>query len=249
MSGVRSPRSAAEDAATLPPGEDERIAGTGVMGLAFSSGDYLSLRCMAASFADPYRALWHRSADGDLTVYSTADPAHSCERFIGAACTRPSVRTEIGLEWSDDWTLRVTVPGTLDWSLALTTTPVTRMMSGMGRRMSYGMWSSPVVLAMMGRLAGPMLGVGRVRLAGLMPNGQHFIAAPAEIWAVQDSRASLCGRDLGTPGPLPMQASLGGFWLPQRGIFMRGFGHFDAFDPAHHVSAAAHNDRLLARAS
>lgn len=249
MTAGRTPRTAALTAATLPPGDDERIAGTGVMGLPFSSGDYLSLRCMTASFADPYRAVWHRSADGDWTVYSTADPEHSCERFIGAACTRPSIRTAIDVEWLDDWTLRVTLPGALDWTIALTTTPVTRMMSRMGLRMSHGMWTDPLVLASMGRVAGPMLGVGAVRLAGLMPNGQHFTAAPVQIWAVRDSRASLAGRDLGAPAALPAQARLGGFRLPQRGIFMSGFGHFEPFDPARHVSAAAHNDALLAGAS
>lgn len=245
----RTPRAAAEGTIALPPGRDERIAGTGVMGLSFESGDYLSLRCMTASFGEPYTAIWHRNPDHEWAVYSTADPEHSCERYIGAACAYPSTRSVIALEWLDDVTLRVSIPGTLDWTIAMTTTPMTRLMTSIGRLMPHWAWVNRGVLAWMGRMAGPMLGVGRVRLAGHMPNGQRFTAAPVEIWAVQQSRATLAGRDFGAPIPLEKQARIGGFWLPQRGIFMRGFGHFDEFDPKRHVSARAHNAELLARAS
>lgn len=244
-----TPQSAAETEHELPPGEDDRIQGWGVMGLPFESGDYLSLRCMTASFGDPYVAIWHRSPEGDWRVYTTTDPMLSCERFIGAACTHPSTRTPIETAWLDERTLRVHVPNTLDWTIALRPTVVTRMMSAMGRAMPHWLWIRRSFLALMGRMAGPMLGVGKVRLAGDMPNGQGFTAAPVEIWAVEDSRATLDGRDLGAPRALAEQARIGGFWLPQRGIFMRGFGHFDAYDPGRHISAERSNDALLRRAS
>jgi len=248
-----SARTAAEDAEaapSLPPGADERISGYGVMGLSFASGDYLAVRCMtAASFGAAYRAVWHRGPGGDWTVYSTADPEHSCERYIGAACAHPSVRTDVELDWLDERTLRVRVADVLDWTVALRRTPVTRMMTAMGRAMPHGMWTSRLVLALMGRMAGPMLGVGKVRLAGDMPNGQRFTAAPVRIWAVDDSRVTLAGRDLGAPQALAEQARIGGFWLPQHGIFMRGFGHFEAFDPERHVSATARQRELLEAAA
>ena len=83
MAVLATPRAVAERAEaapSLPPGDDERISGYGVMGLSFASGDYLVLRCMtAASFGSGYRAVWHRGPAGDLTVYSTAEPEHSCE--------------------------------------------------------------------------------------------------------------------------------------------------------------------------
>ena len=246
MAGV-SPRTAAAAAPVLPLGDDERIAGSGVMGLAFGSGDYLSLRCMTPSFGDAYTAVWHRDAEGEWGVYTTTDPEHSCERYIGAACARPSTRTAISVDWLDDWTPRVTIPGVL----AVDDRPqghphdqddVRRRARGWGS----GLWDSRPVLAGMGRMSGPALGVGKVRLSGKMPNGQGFTAAPVQIWAVEDSRATLHGRDLGSPQPLARQARLGGFWLPQRGIFMCGFGHFEAFDARRHVSATSHNQELLA---
>jgi hypothetical protein len=78
-----------------------------------------------------------------------------------------------------------------------------------------------------------------------MPNGQGFTAAPVRIWAIEDSRATLAGRDLGAPQPLQAQARIGSFWLPQQGIFMSGFAQFDAFDPTRHVSATDRQHELL----
>jgi hypothetical protein len=229
--------------------DSERIDGSGVMGLAFASGDYLALRSMTPSFGDPYVAVWHRDADGEWGVYSTAAPELSCERYIGAACARPSTRTAIDVEWLDERTFQVAIAGVLEWTVAVRTTAMTRVMSACGRRMPAALWRNRVVLAAMGRMSGPALGVGKVRLSGTMPNGQWFTAAPVEIWAVEDSRATLHGRDLGSPEPLRQQTRLGGFWMPQRGIFMRGFGTFEAFDLQRHVSAAAHDAELVARSS
>lgn len=249
MALLQTPQAVAERAQAaplLPPGDDEQISGYGVMGLSFASGDYLVLRCMtAASFGPGYRAVWHRGPAGDWTVYSTADPEHSCERYIGAACNHPSVRTSIDVDWLDERTLHVRAGDTLDWTVALHHTVVTRLFTLMGRAMPHGMWTSRFVLALMEWMAGLMLGVGRVRLSGDMPNGQAFTVAPVQIWALHDSRATLGGRDLGAPQPLRAQARIGDFWLPQRGIFMRGFGHFDVFDPARHVSGAARQRDLL----
>jgi hypothetical protein len=249
MALLQTPRAVAERAEvapSLPPGQDERISGYGVMGLSFASGDYLVLRCMtAASFGSGYRAVWHRGPAGDWTVYSTATPEYSCERYIGTACSHPSVRSSIDVEWLDERTLHVRVGGTLDWTVALHHTVVTRMFTVMGGVMPHGAWTSSSVLAVMGWMASRMLDVGSVRLSGDMPNGQRFTAAPVMIWALQDSRATLHGRDLGAPIPLRAQARIGDFWLPQHGVFMRGFSHFEAYDSAVHVSAAARQRELL----
>lgn len=237
-STAREIAEAAEATPTLPPGDDERISGYGVMGLSFASGDYLALRCMtAASFGPGYRAVWHRNPDGEWRLLTDAAPNLGCDRYISTALTHATERTTIDVEWLDDRTLRCRVGDQLDWTIALKHTVVTRMMSAMGRLMPHWMWTSLGVLAAMGRMAGPMLGVGKVRLSGAMPNGQRFTAAPVRIWAVEDSRATVNGNDLGAPRPLRHQVRIGGFWLPQHGIFMRGFGHFEPYDAARHVAA------------
>jgi hypothetical protein len=240
---TQQPRDAARDAVenpTLPPGDDERFHGYGVMGLAFSSGHYLALRCIpATTLAAPYRSVWHRDPAGVWTIHATAPPEQSCARYVGAASEVEPVRSDIDVAWLDATTLLVRIDGVLDWHLELGTTWATRLMSSMGRRLPARAWTSAPVLRAMGRAAGPMLGVGKVRLRGRVPNGQRFSVAPVLIWSVRESRAVLHGEDLGSPGPLRDQTSLGDFWMPQRGIFAVGDGHFEIFDPERHVPARA----------
>ena len=80
----------------LPPGDDDRVAGFGVIGLPFASGHYLALRCFtASSFGPPYKSLWHRDPAGAWTIYSTVDAGYSCPRYIGPALARPTIVTPI----------------------------------------------------------------------------------------------------------------------------------------------------------
>ena len=59
---------AVNDRPELPPGDDERFAGFGIMGLPFVSGHYLALRQFpVASFAPAYASVWHRDPAGRWT--------------------------------------------------------------------------------------------------------------------------------------------------------------------------------------
>jgi hypothetical protein len=121
-----------------------------------------------------------------------------------------------------------------DWDVRLGSSPVTRAMSGMSRLMPGPRWHKGAVLGAVGALAGPSLRAGRVRLQGQAPNGQHFVATPRLIWLVRSSRASLAGASFGRPGPLPEQARLGDFWIPQRGMFAIGEAYFEPLDVSRH---------------
>lgn len=219
-----------EVAADLPAGGDERVVGYGVIGLPFASGHYLALRdFVASSFGPAYRSVWHRDPAGDWTMYSTTQPELSCPRYLGSALTHPPVTADIDVTWLDDRRVRVTIDDTLDWTMRLASTPATRLMSAMGQRMPDWAWTNRVVVAAMGRVAGPLLSAGRMRLTGTMPNGQEFFAAPRRIWTIENSSASVHGEDLGPLGPLAEQGRLGDFWLPQRGIFFAdGGGQFNS---------------------
>ena len=98
-------------------------------------------------------------------------------------------------------------------------------------------WRANAVLAVMGRVAGPLLRAGRLRLAGRVPNGQWFQLAPRRMWAVADTAATLRGVPLGRPGPLATQAHLADTWLPQRGLVAVGHVRMQAHDPARHLDA------------
>lgn len=213
---------------TLPQGVDDRVLGYGVIGLPFASGHYLAFRdFIASSFGPAYRSLWHRDPDGAWTAYSTVEPDLSCPRFIGAALASPPVTTPIDVNWISEDSLRIYIDDVLDWTLEIAATPATRLMSAMSQRMPASAWTNRMVLAAMGRMAGPLLSAGRMRLTGAMPNGQDFMAAPKRVWTISDSSATIGGLGAGGIGPLARQDRIGDFLLPQRGIFFAdGVGRF-----------------------
>jgi hypothetical protein len=219
----------------LPPGDDERFAGFGVLGLPFASGHYLALRCIpTSSFAPGYRSLWHRDPAGVWTFYATSPGELSCSRFFSAATPRDAVQCDIDVAWVSPWSLVVGIAGLLEWRLDLGTSASTRLMSAIAPRLPERAWTNPLALGALGRVAGPMMRVGRVRLSGRAPNGQRFMIAPKRFWAVTDSRAVWRGERLGRVTPLPEQARLADFWGPQRGLFVTGGGRLEAFDPSRH---------------
>ena len=246
MTMIQNPRTAAAEVARtpiLPAGPDETVTGFGVMGLPFASGHYLALRDFpAASFlprsVPGYRSVWHRDPDGAWTFYATTPAEHSCARYFSSVTANDAVVCPVDVTWTGDYTLVVDVPDVLRWTIELHDTPATRLLTMIGSRLPDGVWTSPGALGAIGRFAGSLLGAGQVRLAGTMPNGQHFRIAPRQMWAVRSSRAVLHGRDLGAIAPLPDQARLGDFRAPQRGLAVVGQGRFDAFDPTRHRTAA-----------
>jgi len=226
-----------EATASLPIGSEERFNGYGVMGLPFRSGHVLAMRRFPASSVGPgYTSVWHRAPDGNWVFYANVPSRQACARFFGAVAL-DAIETEITLEWPAPFRLHVAMPAvSFEWELTAAATAATRVMNAVGRRLPDAAWQSPAVLASMGAVAGPLLGVGRVGLQGRVPNGQHFVANPRVLWAVVDSHARFGAVDFGTPGPIRPQARLGDFWIPQRGMLAIGQAYFDRFDPAHHLA-------------
>lgn len=210
-------------------GSEERFTGYGVTGVPFSPGYVLALRRFAASSIGPgYTSVWIRDPAGAWSMHGTVDPGLSCPRYFGAALESAST-SRISLAWSGGQTLTVDVDGgaVLRWELTLRTTPVTRFMSAVSGAVPARLWHSRRFLKAMGAVAGPLLGAGRLRLTGHVPNGQRFDVRPRRMWLVAGSRAALQGRDLGKPTALPVQDRLGDFWIPQRGILMLGTAVFE----------------------
>lgn len=227
-----------EAAPSLPAGSNERFNGYGVMGLPFRSGHVLAMRRFVASSVGPsYTSVWHRNPDGEWVFYANVPPRQACARYFGALAS-DAVETEITLAWAAPNRLRVTMPTSrFDWEVEVAATSGTRFMSAMARLLPSIAWRNPAVLATMGMVAGPMLSVGRVGMRGHVPNGQWFVANPRMLWAVVHSRALMAGLDFGPPGPVRPQASLGDFWIPQRGLLAIGQSYFDTFDPAVHSTS------------
>ncbi|MCV7416451.1 hypothetical protein [Mycolicibacterium litorale] len=243
MNTQPTPQAAAEATATqtLPGGDDERVVGFGVMGLPFTSGHYLAFRDFpATSFSPAYLSVWHRTPDGVWTFYATTPGAQSCSRYFSSATEVDPVVCEITATWTTPWTLTIAIPGVLRWQVDIAATAATRALTAVGTRLPAWMWTNRIALAVLGRTVGPVLGAGSIRLTGTASNGQKFRIGPKRVWLVADSAATVRGADLGPTGPLPRQARLADFRLPQRGICVVGQGLFDPFDASRHQDA----DRL-----
>jgi len=234
---MREPRELAATAedAEVPTGPyDERFSGYGVMGLPFRSGHLLALRRFPAnSLGGPYTSVWHRDPSGRWCFRQDAPADEACPRYFGAAVDR-TARTSIELVWTGPSAFEVTAEE-VHWQVGLATTGVTRIMNAFATGLPARAWASPRVLGVMERIAGTAMRSGRVGLQGTTPNGQRFQAHPLRVWMVTDSTAIVDGEDLGRPGPLADQAHLGGFWLPQRGVFAFGRSFFEGFDPYRHL--------------
>jgi hypothetical protein len=221
--------------ARLPDGPGERFTGYGVMGLPFRSGHALALRRWPASSVGPgYSSVWHRGPDGRWRFWSTAAPELSCTRYTGDISDDTRV-SAIELAWPEPYRLTINSDEpNLAWEVDVEPTRRTRMLGALSRGLPGRMRSNEAVLRAMGPIAGWLLGVGRLALTGLMPNGQAYRAVPSYVWSVTASRARLDGVDLGTPAPLHRQATVGDFRIPQRGLLAIGSVDFDPLDEARH---------------
>jgi hypothetical protein len=227
-----------------PPGsldaQRERFRGYGVMGLPFESGHVLGLRRFPVSSIGPgYTSIWHRSPDGRWSFWSTTAPEVSCARYTGEI-SDDTRETAIRLAWPEHYRLTITADDpSLSWEVTFAATPASRALSALAQRMPGQFLASENVLRILGPVAGTMLGAGRLALTGTMPNRQTFHLVPSHVWMVTASRAQLEATDFGKPAPLPRQATIGDFRIPQKGLLAVGNLDADVFSPARHSTRTA----------
>jgi hypothetical protein len=216
------PRRAAEvieGDAPLPDGLGDGFSGYGVMGLTFASGHVLALRRFPASSIGPgYASVWHRDPTGRWTVYSTVAPHLGCARYFGGEIAR-NVVMPIAIEWLDDARLYVMVGEEIRWEIDVRASWATGLMNLGARLVPERLWLIPQVVQVLAGVTGWALRAGTVKLVGHTPNGHRFLASPRRLWLVASSRAVVGGVDLGAVAPLPVQAALGDFRIPRRGVF------------------------------
>ena len=96
----------------LPPGDDERFVGFGIMGLPFANGHYLAMRQFpATTFAPPYLSVWHRDPSCNWTFYATTPGQQSCARYFSSATPNDAVQCDIDVTWIGPWSVHIDIPG------------------------------------------------------------------------------------------------------------------------------------------
>lgn len=245
MFAAATPRDVVEELETkgvLADGTQERFLGYGVMGMTFDSGHVLGLRRFPFSSIGPgYTAIWHRSPEHRWSFFSTVSPELSCARYTGEISDE-SRETAIELSWPEPNRLRVTCedPGFV-WDIRVAHSPVSRVLSAVAQRMPNSLLASQPMLRALGPFAGASLRTGRLALMGAMPNRQGFHTVPTHVWEITAGSAELRGADLGSGAPLPQQATLGDFRIPQRGLLAVAALDFDPLDPSRHSTRVVHS--------
>ena len=220
------------------------FAGYGVMGLPFASGHALGFRRFPASSLGPgYTSVWHRDPEGRWSLFQDRLPDGDCGvKNFGSAVVDAPVR-DIRISWSGPRECTVAVAGEspIQWDVALDAVPETQFMNSKGGMVPGALWRQPDYLRVMGGVSSVALGAGYLGLEGADGGrGEKFVANPRLIWYVSTAAASIGGNSLGSSGPLPSdcasgpphQAKFGGFWIPQRGIFVIGSALLDTPEAA-----------------
>jgi hypothetical protein len=237
MMNIRKHVNEVELTARLQKGTEERFNGYGLMGMTFSSGHVLAFRRFVRTSLGPgYMAVWHRNPAGEWSIYTDVAPSLSCPRYFGEE-TRQSVEAPIEIVWIGDNHFKVMIKAIeFSWDIILYQTQATAIMNFAAGMMPDRAWKMRIILKLMGKVAGTLMGIGKVGLTGFVPNGQYFIANPYKMWMVSESHAYLGGEDFGSPGLLKDQPHYGDFWIPRRGVFALGRAYFEPFNKDKHSS-------------
>ncbi len=201
----------------------EYVKGWGVFGLPFDSGHVLALRVFPQNDFAPYRTIWHRDPRGRWAIYADAPRLDiACPRYYGAACDRTAL-ARIRIEWTGPASIRVTMDAPpLEWTLTATDTPLLRMLNAVSARLPVSTWRPTPLIRARELLAGRVLGMGELRLFGIMPSGHVGTLMPQRMYLVDESRAVLAGVDLGRPTRAAENPRIGNVALPARGVLAVG---------------------------
>jgi hypothetical protein len=210
----------------------EHYAGYGVMVLPFSSGHLLGLRVFPENDFAPYESVWHRTPDGAWSIYNDGPSLRTtCPRWWGAALAHAEL-TNIELSWTGANELRVEMEEPrLVWTLSMTATPLLGLLNTLSAALPLWTWKPAILLRAREWIAKRLLGMGDLRFAFETPNHQDAVMMPERIFFIASSTASLDGRDLGHPVPLPSNPTIGGVSLPSRPVFVTGQAHARIDDP------------------
>lgn len=161
--------------ADVPTGDGERFAGYGVMGLPFASGHVLAMRRFPASSIGPaYSSVWHRTPAGDWHFWQDQPAELGCGRYFSTSVSTLT-ETEIVVDWQSANVLHVTIPDAgLSWRCVMHATVATPAFNSLSAALPDRARRSGRFLRAMGPVAGRVLGVGAVGLAGRAPNGQSY---------------------------------------------------------------------------
>ncbi len=209
----------------------EYLSGYGVFASPFESGDVLALRVFPVNDFAPYRTVWHRTPQGAWSIYVDSPRMEiACPRYYAAAVewTGPA---HISLKWTGPSQLLIEMDNPrLEWTIAMTSSPLMRVMNAISLSIPEPLWRAPLVLRAFERMGSLLLDMGDVSLSGKAPNGQYSIMMPRQMFPIASATARLGGEDFGKPVRSKDNPAIGELRLPARPFFAIGQGYFKIRD-------------------
>lgn len=217
----------------------EYVKGWGVFGLPFDSGYVLALRVFPDNDFGPYHTLWHRTPSGQWSIF--VDGARldtACPRYYGTACERTDF-AHITIDWIGPASLRVTMDSpSLEWTLTASATPLLRLLNPVNAALPLASWRSRTLLRAREGIARG-LGMGQLKMSGVMPSGHTGTLTPKEMYFIDNSHATIDGVDLGRPVRLQDNPRIGDVRLPARGILAVGGAVWQILDQSEYERTLA----------
>jgi hypothetical protein len=230
---------------TSPWNGFEHVRGWGVFGAPFSSGHVLALRVFPQNDFAPYRTLWHRTPEGEWSIYYDGPRADTaCPRYYGVAA-RVNQRCRLDLTWTEPMSLTVEMddPRCL-WKMEMTTSPLFTLMSAVGARLPERAWRSRFLRRVLEGAAKRFLRLGSIRLSGTMPNGQYGVLTPRRLYPITHSRAVLDGIDLGHTVRSRNTPRIGDIPVSARAVLAIGRAYFEITDPDEYARTKAELEKV-----
>jgi hypothetical protein len=210
----------------------EHVKGYGVFGAPFESGHVLALRVFPENDFAPYKSIWHRTPDGAWSIFVDA-PRHdiACPRYFDSAASLVQSAC-IRLTWTGPTELRVEMDApTFTWGFSMMSSPILGLMNTVNPRFPERLRRARGTLGVMESMADRVLGLGRVTLAGITPNGHRSMLLPERMFLLTSNQAELDGVDLGRPARGGACPTIGAMNLPSRPVFAIGRAYFELRDP------------------
>lgn len=209
----------------------EHVRGFGIYGLPLDSGHVLALRVFPENDFAPYATLWHRTPEGEWTIYVDGPRQDiACPRYYGEAADAV-VDAEIALEWLGPNELRVTMPDpAFELTVEMAVPWRSRLLNPVGARLPMWLWRVPGFAPRLASVADAVFDVGDVTLAGTSPNGHRSLLLPRQLFPIVSGSATLAGTDLGRPVRSETNPTMGRVALPARPMLAVGEAYFRILD-------------------
>lgn len=187
---------------TSPWAGYEHSRGYAVMVLPVASDHLLGLRVFPQNDFAPYELVWHRTPEGDWSMYSDKPSLNTtCPRWWGPAL-RHAELTRIEVTWTGPNQLRVEMERPrLVWTMSMTAPALLRALNLVSAALPLWTWKPSPLLRIPEWMAKRFLGMGDLRFSFITPSRQNAVIMPERIYLIESSRATLEGADLGQPYP------------------------------------------------